>query len=147
MLKLNLKQFLLLPLNSGLNPWNTNSDCGCIKGNFYKTLLPEATPVEINANLAKLFGNPICGTDPVTLGKVYDKDGIRYAKPALATIHQSHPKLGEVLDIAEMILINGFPQRAKDYVATMIRKFNLCEITDDFIRESEVVEKEAVLVK
>lgn len=77
----NAKQFLLKPVNDGLEYDPDAISCGCVKYNFDK----------------------VCNLNT-------DYSGY------------TNPKIQNMMDIAETLLANGYPERAKLFVVDMVEK-------------------------
>jgi hypothetical protein len=129
MLNFNLKKFLSLPLNDGTT-YESYGGCGCIKGNFTRSTVFNSS----------FFAYSLCGAPAFpqvsTLSNL-SRDLISQAKAfgyqpktqrTLGTLHDTDDRLSKTLDIGEYILLRGYPQKAKLYVAHMIEKYNLCNI-------------------
>lgn len=91
----DMKEMLLLSLNDGRRFWDTSKQCGCIKGVFAVA----------------------CGQDSDTI--TVDHDGRSW----LRQIALRFPRLHRALDVAERILLVGFPQKAKLYLSFVIEKY------------------------
>lgn len=147
MIKLDKKKFLELPLNDGMAYWNAEG-CGRIKGIF-----SEASNLseKFDSDLRLALGPPICKVENfdgyATYTRISREKRTPFKKAGYGgQISDVFPKLAQVLDIGEYILLKGYPQKAKLYVLHMIEKFNLCEIIDELPVEQVVREKDHVVV-
>lgn len=134
-MKIDLKKFLSLPLNDGTEYWNYTKCCGCIKGIFNESLINSGhqasdffTACDMVMFMGSRYGLPICSMSKPELGPLrLGRWEVRSSLPC------TNPKLAQALDIGEYILLRGYPQKGKLYVAHMVEKFQLCEI----VRESQ----------
>jgi hypothetical protein len=129
-MKFDMKKFLSSPLNDGSTYWNYDDGCGCVKSVFNESL---EEPLVYRSKLSltetadpgpfmAVYGSPTCYVGQPIGGEV---------------IKNINKKLKEVLDVGEHILIKGYPQKAKLYVAHMLEKFNLVELINTEVEVKE----------
>lgn len=140
-IEFNLKKFLSLPLNDGFQYQSKDGSCGCIKGNFERSRLVHSLPVGPQyMAMSILYGQPIGVSMNSTVGKiklsVYDRFNRIQWNQKISLLPST--KLQTVLDVGEDILLKGYPQKAKLYVAFMLKKHNLVDFVNADVATVEV---------
>lgn len=107
MMDFNTKEFLATSLNDGKVYWDYIDNCGCIKGIAAKT----CNSLEENRSIE---GEPLFPTGTPELSWMNE-------------IRTEYPRFGRALDVAEHILLAGYPQKAKLYITHVIEKYEVLE--------------------
>ena len=127
-INLDVTKFLSLPLNTGVKFVDFDGVCGCIKGNFYRSIpdifsWPEhREAVECKNQIYYENKCVISGEDKRISPFAGSIFGLAYDRPG--NIHKTRPELARILDRAEAILIyQRRPQFAKLFLIRALRRF------------------------
>lgn len=129
----DVKKFLSLPLNGGSNYIGGSFEgetCGCIKGNFARSMEKLKSQPEhiINQFCAVTLRNLTMDWDT---GKKRSRQRMESLNNNPRHIYHINPQLSNILDRSECMLINGKPQLAKLFLIRALRMAGFIPKTTD----------------